>query len=290
MRKTVGRIADLSQVISASPPHGNLGISHTRWATHGGVTNENAHPHFDQSRRLVPRAQWRHRKLPLASGATRRKGPCLSQSQTDTEVLAHLIGATFERRHDKTAGRACRRPCGNRCDRSSAPMALRSSMRMFPACLSARGVEVRSCLALEGQSISLRATFAPSSRTPATRSISTITKSSHSGRMVSIFPRSRDPMRASRSARSNSWPRMWTRESSPHLHAQGDLRAAELRCEMPLRGRLSIEEATAKLGGLEMTNAELRQSRTNRLERLRHGLSRRNGWRVSHRIARPPSG
>ena len=52
-RKCAGRIAELARWMTADPPSGNYGISHTRWATHGEVTDENAHPHFDQSGKLA---------------------------------------------------------------------------------------------------------------------------------------------------------------------------------------------------------------------------------------------
>ena len=52
LRKRVGRIANLAELIKESPPAGTSGISHTRWATHGGVSDDNAHPHSDQSGQL----------------------------------------------------------------------------------------------------------------------------------------------------------------------------------------------------------------------------------------------
>lgn len=95
VRKRIGRIANLAELIQQAPPSGHIGISHTRWATHGGVTDDNAHPHADQSGRLVICHNGVIENYGVLREQLMREGHTF-KSQTDTEVLAHLIGKAYD--------------------------------------------------------------------------------------------------------------------------------------------------------------------------------------------------
>ena len=94
-RKKVGRIANLAELIKTAPPNGSQGISHTRWATHGGVSDENAHPHVDASGALWLCHNGVIENYAVLKEALVREGHVF-YSQTDTEVLAHLIGKAYD--------------------------------------------------------------------------------------------------------------------------------------------------------------------------------------------------
>lgn len=94
-RKKSGRLVNLKTLLSTDPAVGNCGISHTRWATHGEPSDANAHPHLDQSGRLALVHNGVIENYQIIKGRLLKQGHVF-QSQTDTEVLAHLMGRSYD--------------------------------------------------------------------------------------------------------------------------------------------------------------------------------------------------
>ena len=90
LRRAPGKLRNLEVAISDSPIHGSFGIGHTRWATHGRPTEENAHPHRDGSGTLVVVHNGIVENYLTLKNALIAKGHKFV-SETDTEIIAHLI-------------------------------------------------------------------------------------------------------------------------------------------------------------------------------------------------------
>ena len=95
LRRSVGKISELERKINGRVISGTCGIAHTRWATHGEPTETNAHPHRDQDENVyVIHNGIIENFYPLKKKLEKEGVRFLSQ--TDTEVLAHLIAKNFD--------------------------------------------------------------------------------------------------------------------------------------------------------------------------------------------------
>lgn len=90
VEKSVGRLAVLGDALIAHPVRGNQGIGHTRWATHGRPSNENAHPHADCSRAFVVVHNGIIENYQTLRDQLLESGHSFA-SETDTEIVAHLL-------------------------------------------------------------------------------------------------------------------------------------------------------------------------------------------------------
>jgi glucosamine--fructose-6-phosphate aminotransferase (isomerizing) len=99
-RRAEGRLANLVTVLAGDPSPGNVGIAHTRWATHGAPTASNAHPHATSEVAIVHNGIIENYKDLRAELLA--KGRVL-ESETDTEIVAHLISAEVEAGVDPVA-------------------------------------------------------------------------------------------------------------------------------------------------------------------------------------------
>jgi len=99
VRKGVGRVSEIEQSRNLSGLRGSIGMAHTRWATHGGVTDQNAHPHTSCKELVaVVHNGIIENYLPLKRTLA-AKGHRF-RSETDTEVIAHMIEDEYRRVRD----------------------------------------------------------------------------------------------------------------------------------------------------------------------------------------------
>ena len=249
----------------AQPLAGRLGVAHTRWATHGGVTEANAHPHLSGDRVAVIHNGIIENYEPLKDELI-AKGYEF-KSETDTEVAAHLIHDYLKQGHDLLEARAPRRAALRRRVRAArvrrqGPRAHRRHAHREPARHRARH---RRELRRE------RRAGAPARHAAVHLSRAGRHRRDHARRRAHL--RRAGPARDARRPRDAVEPGGGREGAVPALHAQGDLRAAERARRHAVRPRRQqarrARVARAARRGAAAEGAE----RAHR--RVRHELSRR---------------
>ncbi|MFV0416594.1 MAG: glutamine--fructose-6-phosphate transaminase (isomerizing) [Chthoniobacterales bacterium] len=255
LRHSVGRIDSLAELLKEKPVPGQLAISHTRWATHGQVTVENAHPHTDASGELALVHNGVIENYQDLREEMEAEGHVF-KSQTDTEVLAHLIGKYFDALEESSqaamvqalreALRQVKGTYGIGFLHKRLPGLLFGARRGSPLVLGiGRGEHFLasdvSAIVSHTRDVVYLDDYEIAVLTADSFEISTLA-GDEMERAVSRVEFSDEDVE------KGDYPHFMLKEIYEQPRSVRDA----------ARGRLSIEEATSKLGGLNMSNAELR--------------------------------
>ncbi len=263
-RKCAGRIAELTKLMADKPPAGSYGISHTRWATHGKPTDQNAHPHFDASGKLALVHNGVIENFQALKDELIRDGDTQFISETDTEVLAHLIGKIYEQSAPKNGAT----PPPNNKSRLVAAVraALKRVIGTYGIALVHSDIPDFMVGARRGSPLVLGVGKEENFLASDVSAIVAYTRDAVYLNDFDVVAVERDKFEISSVAGEGGSYELSKVEFSAEDIKKGDYphymlkeifeQPASLRDSM--RGRLSGEDCTAKLGGLNMTPAQLR--------------------------------
>jgi glucosamine--fructose-6-phosphate aminotransferase (isomerizing) len=256
VRKEAGKIVELEKAIEADPVEGVYGIGHTRWATHGPPTTRNAHPHMSEKGDFAVV----HNGIIENAGTLRKllqgRGHVFS-SETDTEVLVHLIEEMFEKGEGRAQGsleRAVEAALGRSRGRTGSPWSpratpTRSSPRAWEPAPDRRGRERRD---VRGVRRGGRHRAHPRGGVPGRRRHGTITPGGYTVHRPAQGP-------VSRPVSHVDWDLSEVeRGGYPHFMLKEIMEQPNTLRET-MRGRLLPEEGGVKLGGLTGMDEELRR-------------------------------
>ena len=272
-RKCAGRIAELGKLMAEKPPVGTFGISHTRWATHGKPTDQNAHPHFDASGKLALVHNGVIENYQALKDELGRDGDRKFSSETDTEVLAHLIGKLFDNSIAEASaldsnGQATKAPLLNKKGLlvDAVRAALRQVIGTYGIALVHRDIPDFIVGARRGSPLVLGVGKEENFLASDVSAIVAYTRDAVYLNDFDVVAVERDKFEISSVAGEAGNYQLSKVEFTDADIKKGDYPHYMLKeiFEQPnsvrdaMRGRLSTEECTAKLGGLNMSPAQLR--------------------------------
>jgi glucosamine--fructose-6-phosphate aminotransferase (isomerizing) len=268
-RKCAGRIAELGKLMAQRPPTGTYGISHTRWATHGKPTDQNAHPHFDATGRLALVHNGVIENYQALKDQLIRDGDGNFTSETDTEVLAHLIGKLYDASLTTEAGaNGDKAALPNKKGKlvEAVRTALRQVIGTYGIALVHRDIPDFIIGARRGSPLVLGVGKEENFLASDVSAIVAYTRDAVYLNDFDVVAVERDKFEISSVAGEGGNYQLSKVEFTDADIKKGDYPHYMLKeiFEQPgsvrdsMRGRLSHEECTAKLGGLNMTPAQLR--------------------------------
>ncbi len=241
--KKIGKISDFDSSLLELEGKGQTGIAHTRWGTHGEITEKNAHPHWGNKKNIFVVHNGIIENYQQLKEELKKEG-CKFTSQTDTEVLPHLIEKYFSGNLEEAVRKALKRVQGTY---GIAVIARDDPQKIVVARLS-------SPLLIGTNDGEYIIASDPNAILPFTKKVINM----EDNEIATITPDNFFIMKEREPETLEEGEAEVDKGDYPHFMLKEIMGQAETIAN-PLRGRLIEEEGLAKLGGLEPVKGKLKE-------------------------------